>query len=330
MMDKIKNILKRNGLLESSFFGFDLSKLSSIKTGGRCSCFVTAHKRNELLKFLGEYISLGMPALNIYPVGDATNILFADGDLPFLLLKLGKEFDYLEFNDEGNIAAGSACKLTKFVVETARRGYDFSFLAGIPGTLGGAVTGSSGTADKSINSMVEKISIIQILGKGIKQSEIVFNESTGLYRLLKLPGLFLVTDIFFRQANDLPGEKAIKKGQDENNGVYIKDVREDIFKKIRENIKTKKNRQPASTKNIGCIFKNPQNGSVSAGKIIDGCGFKGFKYGGAMVSEKHANFIINTGNAVSKDIYTLAEIIRQTVRNKKNIELEYEIKMAGF
>jgi UDP-N-acetylmuramate dehydrogenase len=113
----------------------------------------------------------------------------------------------------------------------------------------------------------------------------------------------------------------------------IKNVRsepDEIFNKIRSKIKQKKMEQPLAGKNAGCFFKNPGNTGSTSGELIDACMFKGFSYGGACISEKHANFIDNFNNASSKDIFVLSKIVRDSVKDKYGIELEYEVVLVGL
>jgi UDP-N-acetylmuramate dehydrogenase len=104
----------------------------------------------------------------------------------------------------------------------------------------------------------------------------------------------------------------------------------DILSAIRERIKQKKACQPTDSKNAGCFFKNPGRTGKTAGELVDLCGFKGFCYGGARVSKKHANFIENFSNASSKDMHVLSKIIMEEVRIKHGIELGYEVNMVGI
>jgi UDP-N-acetylmuramate dehydrogenase len=107
--------------------------------------------------------------------------------------------------------------------------------------------------------------------------------------------------------------------------------RTEIFKKIRHNIKIKKSTQPLNTKNAGCFFKNPfAEVKYSSGEMLDMCGLKGFGYGGARVSVKHANFLENYGNASGGDIYILSKIVKDFVKKRFKVDLEYEVKLVGF
>ena len=103
-----------------------------------------------------------------------------------------------------------------------------------------------------------------------------------------------------------------------------------ILEKIRNKVRSRKLSQPVNTRSAGCFFKNPNNLSKSAGEIIERCGLKGFIYGGAMVSNKHTNFIENFKNASAEDIVVLSRIVRSMVKDKYGVDLEYEVRMIGF
>ena len=325
-LKKIKKTLDELSLLQYAEFFYDLSKISSIKTGGQCICFIKINKKNDL-SLLMEKLALEKPAYWLV-VGDCTNILFNDGLLKLLIIKLGYDFDYINFNDD-KISVGAACNLQKFIMYAARKGFDYSFLAGIPGTVGGAVMGNSGTDKKGINNLVSSLDCIYIKNNKAFFQKRQRKEFPGKYRDSAINNDVIITDIVFekpRAENNGQDQIAVTLQQD---GCFIED-RELIFKKIRDNIKNKKAMQPLNSRNIGCFFKNPQNSKLSAGIMIDRCNLKGFKFGAAQISEKHANFIENTEKSCSKDILTLSRIVRDFIRDIYNIDLEYEIKMVGF
>jgi len=332
---RLKDIIEKTDLLKDAVFKFSLKNFSSIKSGGTCTCFLRADRRKDLLCFLKDCVPLCRESgTEIYPVGDSTNILFNDGNLNLILIRLGEEFDYIDIGQNGHIRAGAALRLQKFVVEAAKKGYDYSYLAGIPGTLGGAIAGSSGAPDININSTVKNIKYISLSGNKVEEIKTPVTSSNYSYREFNISGPGLLTDIYFEyQPLQKPGHKAKNiKGKPDNEAVKPgkETGKEAILKRIRDNIALKKSRQPLNTKNAGCIFKNPAKSGLAAGEMIDICGFKGFKYGGAEVSDLHANFIINSGNASSKDIFVLSKIIKNAVMQRFGVELEYEIRLVGF
>jgi UDP-N-acetylmuramate dehydrogenase len=327
---RLKKLIEETGLSGNAVFNCNLSGLSAINTGGFCCCLITVNKRKRLHDFLEGLISLKNPDIELFALGHATNILFNDGHLNIILIRLGDDFNYLDIQENGSISAGAALSLQKFIVETAKKGYDFSFLAGIPGTLGGAVAGNSGSAGQAINSLVKKIKFTALSKDKAGQHEKELSNDDYSYRKLDIEGMFIITDVLF-DCSSLIYQNSSENMQTSKLKTNTScNSRKAVFDKIRENIKKKKQSQPLNTKNAGCFFKNPAGSVFGAGKLIDDCGLKGFRYGGAQISKLHANFIINAGNASSKDIYTLSAIIRDTVMQKYGIALEYEVRLAGF
>lgn len=303
--EEIKRLIK-DTKLDNIIFDVDTSELTSIKAGGRALCYFVADKMRDLKKMIKTCIK---NQIDLMVIGDGTNILFSDKYIDLVLLKLGRDFDYLEFSDENKIIAGAAYKLLKFVVAAAARGYDFSNLSGIPGTIGGSVIGNSGSKYKGICDFVERVSYISNKGGNIIEETIGLGDDDFGYRYFYIPDLIVLTRIVLNA-----------RKSDRNN----------ILEKIASSIKNKKLTQPVNVKNSGCFFKNITGCHESTGELIEKCGLKGFIYGGARISDKHANFIENFDNASSEDIFILSKIVKDMVMDKFKIELEYEVKVVGF
>jgi len=303
--EEIKRVIKDTEL-DNIIFDVDTSELTSIKTGGRALCYFVADKIRDLKKMIETCMK---NQIEFMVIGDGTNILFSDKYIDLVLLKLGRDFDYLEFSDGNKIIAGAAYKLLKFVVAAAVRGYDFSDLSGIPGTIGGSVMGNSGSKYKGICAFVERVSYISNKGGNIREETIGLSDGDFGYRHFYIPDLIVLTRIVL------------------NTG---KSDRNNILEKIASSIKNKKLTQPVNVKSSGCFFKNIPGCSESTGELIEKCALKGFIYGGARISDKHANFIENFDNASSEDIFILSKIVKDIVMDKFKIELEYEVKVVGF
>ncbi|MCL5073756.1 MAG: UDP-N-acetylmuramate dehydrogenase [Actinobacteria bacterium] len=284
---------------------FNVSDLTSIGTGGRCRYFLKIENRKSLLDTV---IGLTGNSVKFIIIAGGTNILFNDGFMDIAVLKLGKGFNYLQFAETDKITAGAACSLQKFMVNCAKKGYDFSFLAGIPGTVGGAVMGNSGSYDNFFNDYLKEIRYVAVDKNKVEDKTIEVRDARQ-YRFFHVADLAVLTDII------LSGKKEKK---------------ELIFEKIRKNIKNKKAKQPLNSKNAGCFFKNIEGFHLRTGEMIDKCGLKNFSYGGARISNKHANFLENYSNASSKDLLILSKIIKHFVKISFKKELEYEVKMIGF
>ena len=309
---KIKEFLQSTSLKLNVRFFQETFRLSSFKTGGKCICIILVNNITELCSVLDF---LKKSDIGFYIVGDGTNTLFADDFIDIALIRLAGDFDYIkiaaENNGNGNIiSAGAAYGVERFVVNAAKSGFDFSFLAGIPGTLGGAAAGNAGNTQSGICRYVKSIRYVCFKDGFAISRETPISKDDYAYRSFRLSGLIAMTDLYL--SADCAG-------------------RTEIFKKIRHNIKIKKSVQPLNTKNAGCFFKNPSAETrYGSGEMIDMCGLKGFRYGGARVSAKHANFLENYENASAGDIYVLSKIVKDFVKNKFKINLEYEVKLVGF
>jgi UDP-N-acetylmuramate dehydrogenase len=287
-------------------FNMDISRLSSIKAGGKAFCYFRADGIRDLKRMIEICRENKIPFMII---GDCTNILFNDDYIDIALIKLGTGFNYIKFKKGEEITAGAACNLSRLIIKASGSGYDFSELSGIPGTLGGSITGNSGSVNTGICNFVKSISYITENNGEIAEITSSLNRNNFSYRKLEVPGLIALTGATLR------AEKAGKS---------------DILKRVRARIKKRKLTQPINARSLGCFFKNAKDSSGSAGELIEKCGFKGFQYGGARVSEKHANFIENFRNASSHDIFVLSKIIKDRVMDKYGVKLEYEVKLAGF
>lgn len=277
-----------------------MNKHTSFCIGGPAEIFVEAQnvaQLRELVKYTG---AKGLPLLVI---GKGTNLLVKDKGIQGIILKLDGDFNKIEFADE-EIIAGAAVDLPVVASKSFARGLSgLEFAVGIPGSVGGAVISNAGAYDESIGGIIEKISIMDFNGKThtLNKDKLKFE-----YRNSCLPveGIILEARLKLQ-----PGDK------------------NDIIKKVQLCIEKRKKTQGINFPNAGCIFKNPPSGN--AGKLIEETGLKGFQLGGAQVSVKHANYIVNLGGATAEDVLNLIEEIRTKIKDKFGTSLELEIKIAG-
>ncbi|MEA2016330.1 MAG: UDP-N-acetylmuramate dehydrogenase [Actinomycetota bacterium] len=287
-------------------FNVDTSKLSSIKAGGRALCYFIAEDNTGLKRIIKTCME---NKIDYMVVGDCTNILFSDKYIDMVLIKLGRGFNYINFEGENNVRAGAAINFLKYIIKSASRGLDFSKFSGIPGTLGGVIAGNGGTGKEGICDYIKEIDCITNDNDEVVEKSISLSKNDFGYRYLDVKGLAAVTGAV------LSADKSGKRS---------------IINKVKKNIDRKKLVQPVKARSSGCFFKNLDGESRSAGELIDRCGLKGFKYGGARVSEKHANYIENFKNASAEDVLVLSRIVRDIVMDKFNKKLEYEVKLVGF
>lgn len=308
-----------NGLLENE----PLAEYTNFKIGGPAKYFFVANNEEDLVKAVKVAKEIG---LSYFILGGGSNILISDKGFDGLVVKTDNQ--KLEINDN-IVVAGAGVKTIK-LVETARDNglTGLESLAGIPGTVGGAVYGNAGTF-QGIGDFVKEVKIFD--GEEIK---IVNKEEAGFrYRHSR-----------FKETKEIILEVTLElaRGDIEASKQQIKEIMDKRY-----------TTQPCNSPCAGCTFKNvsiekfnkeivKQYGlekvlrqmagkrEVPTAYLIDQAGFKGKTVGGAQVSEKHANFIVNTGNAKAKDTKELISIIKKEIKEKFKVDLEEEIIEVGF
>ncbi len=280
-----------------------MSKHTSFKTGGPADIFIKIDNEIELKEIL-EYAKQNNINLNI--VGNGTNLLVTDKGIRGITLQPNlKEINIEEKENKILITAGCGVpiiKLSKIAKEHNATGLEFA--VGIPGTVGGAIKMNAGAYGSEIREIVKETTFIDFNGdiKTISNSEHKFVYRNSIFS--KINGIILKTVI------ELP------KGN-------IKEIEN----KMKENILSRNEKQPIDKPSAGSTFKRGE-GFITA-KLIDECGLKGYKIGGAEVSTKHAGFVVNNGNATSKDILDLIKYIKEEVYKKFNVNIEPEIQIVG-
>ena len=280
-----------------------MSKHTSFKTGGPADIFIKIDNEIELKEIL-EYAKQNNINLNI--VGNGTNLLVTDKGIRGITLQPNlKEINIEEKENKILITAGCGLpiiKLSKIAKEHNATGLEFA--VGIPGTVGGAIKMNAGAYGSEIREIVKETTFIDFNAdiKTISNSEHKFVYRNSIFS--KINGIILKTVI------ELP------KGN-------IKEIEN----KMKENILSRNEKQPIDKPSAGSTFKRGE-GFITA-KLIDECGLKGYKIGGAEVSTKHAGFVVNNGNATSKDIIDLIKYIKEEVYKKFNVNIEPEIQIVG-
>ncbi len=244
---------------------------------------------------------LNKSSIKYFILGSGSNVILPDNHFKGAIIKL--KFNNFILKDDTSYVSADI-NLNEFIKKTLDHGYtNLVNLYGIPGTIGGALYGNAGAYKSFIFDFVESI---LIYNSGNIKLVNARNIKHG-YRFAN----FQESDIILGATINL-----------------VKGDTKDAWNKIKENMLIRKNTQPLDYPSAGSVFKNPPG--LSAGKLIDECGLKGFTIGGATISKKHANFIINTNNAKSKDIIKLIEIVKEKVKREKNIELEMEQKIIRW
>ncbi|MCD4743409.1 MAG: UDP-N-acetylmuramate dehydrogenase [Desulfobacteraceae bacterium] len=278
---------------------------TSIKIGGPADLFAMPETQNEFVNLIKIARKENIP---LTVIGDGTNLLIKDKGIRGLVISTSRfkqDIKTTRIDPETSIiTTASGTKLSvlcNYAIENNLQGIEFA--AGIPGTVGGAVAMNAGTPESSISEIINSIKIITDKGKIKKFNKTDLNFS---YRKLNNISGIIIESSFLLKSGD----------------------KEQIKTTFNKNLNNKKATQPFSLKSAGCIFKNPRK-TEPAGKLIDMAGLKNAKIGDAIVSEKHANFILNLGNAKCEDILRLKELIEKKILNLYSVRLETEIVIKG-
>lgn len=236
--------------------------------------------------------------LKYYILGKGSNVILPDTAFDGIIISLEK-LDKIEV-DNNTVVAECGVILSKFVMDMINRNLSgLETLATIPGTLGGALIGNAGFAkDHTIYDNLESI-------KALRNGKLINVNKEDIEIKHRYTS--------FKEGNDILVSATFKL----NNGN-----KENMLEIVKNNRQKRIDTQPTHYKNAGSVFRNPEG--YSAGKLIDDAHLKGFNVGDAYVSECHANFIVNKGNATSKDIKDLINIIKDKIKEIYNIELELE------
>jgi UDP-N-acetylmuramate dehydrogenase len=276
-----------------------LARHTTIGLGGPAELFAQPKSVQELARVLDLARAAGVP---VRVLGAGSNLIVDDRGVRGIVIHTGAlaEVRFLAEPDEGLVEAGAGVHFPALVRQTASRGLrGLEAGVGIPGSLGGVLTMNAGAYDFSIGPRVVEVEAVspEAGPMVLAREQIDFR-----YRSSSFGENLVVAKAKLRLE---PGDPAaIKRDMDRH-------------------MRFRKETQPVGVKSAGCIFKNPEGGS--AGKLIDGLGLKGFRVGGARVSEVHANFIVHDGSANASEVRDLIDAVREKVRGETAILLETEV-----
>ena len=277
-----------------------MSRHTSWKTGGNADYYYIASDINDLAKFISK-LPTSTP---ITWIGFGSNLLVRDGGLPGVVVSVVGLLNELKKINETDIFIGAGVSCVKVAHFSAKHGLEgIEFLAGIPGTIGGALAMNAGAYGGEIWSYIKEVETINRKGK-----REIFEKNKF--------------DINYRSVSISENEWfiACKMKLEISTRTIVND-------RIKKMLSERADGQPLGKLSCGSVFRNPTN--QHAAKLIELCGLKGKKVGGAVISDKHSNFIINTGNATSLDIEQLIEFIQACVYEKYNIKLIPEVRIIG-
>lgn len=288
---------------EKIVFDEPMKKHTSFKIGGVADLFVKVNSQDEVIQAIEYAKNNGLP---ITVIGNGSNLLVTDKGIRGLVIKIDiQDLKIEKFKEYVEISVGSGYKMMALAIKLANEGIlGFEELSGIPGTIGGAVYMNAGAYGKEIKDIVISTTCMDFDGNifELTNEEQEFSYRSSIFN--KKDYIILETKLRLEY-----GKK--QEIQNKMNGYKAK----------------RKEKQPIEYPSAGSSFKRKEG--VITAKLIDECGLKGFSIGGAKVSEKHAGFIINTGNATAKDVLDLVKYIKEKVYEKYEIKIEEEIKIVG-
>lgn len=280
--------------------GEPLARYTTFRIGGPADLYLEPVDKEDALALVRTLRATGVPSV---VMGNGSNLLVADDGVSGVVINLESGFGAMRIEENGEIVAGAGVRLAQFVdfcIRHHRGGTEM--LAGIPGTLGGAIIMNAGAYGGEISDHMLWVDIVR---------------NGELVRITREEGGFA-----YRTSN-LAGTLVLEAG------FRFPDGNRDTMREQRRATMLKRNTsQPVQWPNAGSIFKNPP-GDYAA-RLIEACGLKGRRAGGAEISELHANFIINREGATARDVIELIRIARAAVEEQFGVRLELEVKLVGF
>ncbi len=288
-LPNIKGAYKKN---------FPLSKLTWFQTGGKAKVLFVPKNLLDLQFFLKN-----IKNIPITIIGGGSNLLVRDGGVKGVVVKLGSGFDYIEYKKNYILCGASVKNINLSKNLSKKKITGFEFLSTIPGTIGGSIFMNAGCFGMEIKNAIKSLLLINKEGKLMELNKKLTNFS---YRSSGINKNYFIVAAKFK----------IRKGNEK-----------DINKKIKKYLDLRKKTQPIKTLTGGSTFINPDK--KKAWKLIKESGCTNMSVGGAKISNKHCNFLVNTGTATSKDLESLGNKIKNKVYKQTGIKLNWEIKRIG-
>ncbi|MDP4120636.1 MAG: UDP-N-acetylmuramate dehydrogenase [Bacillota bacterium] len=285
-----------------ALFDEPMSKHTTFKIGGNADVFIKV-SNIQTLQALIELCKTNK--ISFFILGKGSNLLVSDEGLRKVVIQLAGDFSAMKFISHTEVYCGAGISLSALCIEAREHslsGIEFAF--GIPGSVGGAVYMNAGAYGSEIKDVIKSVTVLNEDGK----VEVINSEHLNFsYR----------HSIFCENNYIILGATLILK----------EDYKEEIGNRMDGFMSRRKDKQPLEYPSAGSVFKRPEGNY--AGTLIESCGLKGKQIGGACVSEKHAGFIINKGDATCNDVCRLIEEIKNTVKEQSGYDLEQELKVIG-
>ena len=287
-----------------------LADLTWLRVGGPAAWFFQPVDVEDLQAFLSALD----PAVPIFPMGVGSNLIVRDGGIDAVVIRLGRGFNGIEI-DGDRVIAGAAALDAHVARKAAEAGLDLTFLRTIPGCIGGAVRMNAGCYGSYVADHLVEVEAV------LRDGSLVTLPADALklaYRSSELPEGAVVVKAVFQAAQGDP---------------------EALVAKMEDQLRRRDESQPTKDRTAGSTFRNPAGFSstgraddsheLKAWKVIDEAGLRGARLGGAVMNEKHPNFLTNAGGATAAELEALGEQVREKVLQTKGIRLEWEIMRVG-
>ena len=288
----------------------NLSQITWLRVGGPADLFFMPADTKDLIDFL----KILPKEIDVFTIGVGSNLLVRDGGIRGAVIRLGSGFKNISFRNNRIIAGASALD-AHVASKAADNGLDLTFLRTIPGSIGGAIRMNAGCYGSYVADHF-------ISAKVLNRSGELFNLSSKdlefSYRQCNIPEEYIILEAIFEAKSGEPS---------------------DLHAKMKNQLAKRDASQPSKERTAGSTFRNPSGFSstgetddihdLKAWKLIDDAGMRGATCGGAKISEKHSNFLINTGTATAYDLENLGELVRKSVFKKSKVKLEWELIRVG-
>jgi UDP-N-acetylmuramate dehydrogenase len=288
----------------------DLSQVTWLRVGGPADLFFMPADIEDLIKFLKMLPN----KFDIFPIGVGSNLIIRDGGIRGAVIRLGSGFKNISF-ENNKIVVGASALDAHVASKAADNGLDLTFLRTIPGSIGGAIKMNAGCYGSYVEDFFVSAKVINRSGELFELSS---NDMKFSYRQCNLPQDCIILEATFEANYGNP---------------------EALHLKMKNQLVKRDETQPTKERTAGSTFRNPSGFSSTgeiddlddfkAWKLIDDAGMRGATCGGAKISEKHSNFLINTGTATANDLESLGEQVRKSVFQKSKVKLQWEVIRIG-
>ena len=305
VIEEIRRVIPADRVLKDEL----MSAHTSFRIGGPADALVICSTEEELAAVLG--ICTSHPDAEHMLIGNGSNFLVSDEGYPGIMIKLGGDFDSISIvgdADDGDVMvrAGAAKFLSgvsAYLTEHGLSGMEFA--SGIPGSIGGAVFMNAGAYGGEMKDVVSSVRLMRPDGSEILEMSADEMDFGYRHSMVEESGLIVVS-VLLKLSRDDPAE---------------------IVARVHELQERRNSKQPVNYPSAGSTFKRPVGGFAAA--LIDEAGLKGYRCGGAMVSEKHAGFVINAGGATAEDVLSVMRHVREKVYENSGIILEPEVRLIN-